>query len=207
MHTLTIGHTPNPPAISEHSTFGGAHRALLRHAITGDYYLRPTQTTTAHTCYELLSLADLNDPAPARHPRVSGTAVIEQHTAPPLPVPAPYFTACEAHRWLDDHTLAIASPADPGDILAAARAEARGTQTVGTTLPHAAQLAGIDSLDMPTPHLIEAVRHRATVATNSHHPAAVAAAVTDVLLPETTDQQVAALIWYYVLIAWGAHAS
>lgn len=208
MHTLTIGRDPNPPTVSEYTTFRAAHHALLRHAITGDYYLRPTQTTAAHTCYELLSLAELDDPTPARQPRVSGIAVIEQHTAVALPVPAPYFAACEARRWLDDHCPVKADPAHyPGGVLATARAEARGARSVGATLPEAARLAGLDSVARPALHLIETIRHRATVSAHSHHPAAIAAAVTDVLPPETTEHQAAALVWYYVLIAWGAHVS
>lgn len=77
MHRLTIDHRSRPARVSAHPSFADAHRALLRYVISADYYLHLVDEAAAHTRYELLRLADVDSPAPARHPQLAGSAVIE----------------------------------------------------------------------------------------------------------------------------------
>lgn len=214
MHQLTIDHGTQPGCVSDHADFTDAHQALLKYVVRADYYLRAVHTSDAHTSYELLRLADLDDPRPCREPRVAGVATIEVMSDNELPVAAPYFVACDAQTWLDDHAAKWlhGSSTDPGyhypmAVLTMARGEARFYLPAGVLLTEAAALAGVDNTVRPDQTLVEAVRHNAvrnTVALDD--PAAIADAVQALLPAETTKHQTAALIWYYALLRWGASA-
>jgi hypothetical protein len=103
VHQLTIDDDSTPVAVSDHSSFQDAHRALLRYVIGADYYLRTVDDTAARTRYQLLRLADPDDPRPARTPRITGTATIELLPETELPAPATHFATCDAHRWVAEH--------------------------------------------------------------------------------------------------------
>jgi hypothetical protein len=78
MHQLTIA-AAKTVTVTDHDGPDDARAALLNYAVTGDYYLRPVQTTAAHTSYELLRLDDEVEPGHYRHePRIAGTANIEE---------------------------------------------------------------------------------------------------------------------------------
>lgn len=215
MHQLTIDHNRQSVSISGHPNFHDAHRALLQYVVGADYYLRPVQTTCDHTSYELLRLAEDNDHAAARDPQVTGVAVIAELTDTQLPVSSPYFAACEAQRWISDHAdkWLIGCPGDPGyhypmAVLTMAHGEAHYHLRAGTLLPEAARLAGADDIAQPDQATVEALRHNAiSNDAGTHSPAAVAAAVQLLLPAGVSDQQTAALIWYYALILWGVNAS
>lgn len=214
MHQLTIDHDTQPGCVSDHADFTDAHQALLKYVVRADYYLRPVQTTDAHTSYELLRLADLDDPRPCREPQVAGVATIEAISGNELHVAAPYFVACDAQTWINDHAAKWlhGSSTDPGfhypmAVLTMAHGEARFYLRAGTLLIEAAALAGVANTVRPDQHLVEALRHNAvrnTVALNN--PAAIADAVRALLPVETTTHQTAALIWYYALLLWGVSA-
>ncbi|WP_018604289.1 hypothetical protein [Mycobacterium sp. 155] len=89
MHQLTIDAAAT--TITRHRDFTAAQRALIAYAVAADYYLRPLQTTTTNSTYELLEIADPHDDADdftRRRPRVTGTATIEAVRAE-LPVSTP----------------------------------------------------------------------------------------------------------------------
>lgn len=214
MHQLTIDHDTQPGCVSDHADFTDAHQALLKYVVRADYYLRPVQTTDSHTSYELLRLADLDDPRPSREPQVAGVATIEVISESELHVAAPYFVACDAQTWINDHAAKWlhGSSTDPGfhypmAVLTMARGEARFYLRAGVLLSEAAALAGVANTVRPDQALVEALRHNAvrnTVALNN--PAAIADAVQALLSVETTTHQTAALIWYYALLLWGVSA-
>jgi hypothetical protein len=214
VHQLTINHDNQSVSITGHADFGDAHRALLKYVVGADYYLRTVQNTAAHTSYELLRLADLDDPAPARGPRITGIATIEELPDTELPVPAPYFAAGDAQRWIADHAgkWLHGSATDPGDrypmaVLTMARGEARCHLRAGTLLPEAARLAGADDLAHPDQAALEALRHNATSSdSNPDNPAAIAEEARHLLPAGTGEHQTAALVWYYALIRWGVTA-
>ena len=83
MHQLSIDHDTKSVSISDHPDFDDAHHALMQYVIGADYYLRPVQNAPTHTSYELLRLADDDDPARVRHPRITGIAVISELTPTP----------------------------------------------------------------------------------------------------------------------------
>jgi hypothetical protein len=89
VHQLTIDDDSTPVAVSDHSSFQDARRALLRYVIGADYYLRTVDDTAARTRYQLLRLADPDDPRPARTPRITGTATIELLPRRNYPHPQP----------------------------------------------------------------------------------------------------------------------
>ena len=210
MHQLTIDHNRKSVSVSDHPDFGDAHRALLQYVVGADYYLRPMQNTAAHTSYELLRRADIDDPAVGRHPTVTGVAVIEEHIGHQLPVSAPYFAACEAQRWISDHAdkWLHGSTADPGyhypmAVLTMAHGEAHHHLRAGTVLREAARLADVADIAAPDQAAVEALRDNAiSTDSDTHNPAAVATAVQQMLPAGVTDQQTAALVWYYALILW-----
>ena len=78
MHQLTIDDDRTPVAVSGHPSCRDAHRALLRYVIGADRYLHTVDDTAEYTRSQLLRLADPDDPQPARAPRITGTATIEQ---------------------------------------------------------------------------------------------------------------------------------
>jgi hypothetical protein len=212
VHQLTIDHHNEPVAITDHPDFDAAHRALLKYVVGADYYLRPVQTTAAHTRYQLLRLADLDDPTPTRHPRIAGSATITQLSDAELPVSAHYFAACHAQRWIADHagTWLHGSDTDPGyryptAVLTMAHGEARCHLRAGTLLPEAAPLAGVQGCASPDRAALEALRRNAiSSASNPDEPATIAHVAQQLLPAGTGDHQRAALIWYYTLIRWGA---
>jgi hypothetical protein len=215
MHQLTIDHNAKSVSISEHPDFGDAHGALMTYVIGADYYLRQLPSPELTTSYELVQLADDDDPTHLRRPRVTGRAVITKlsHTAPP--VSSPYYTACDAQRWIDDHkaTWLHGSDTDPGHrypmtVLTMASGEAHYTVRAGVLLPEAARLADIEDSPAAEQSTLEALRHNAIGnADRTHTPAELAAAVQQMLPAGVTEQQTAALIWYYALILWGATTS
>ena len=91
MHQLTldVGHGVTFTSHPDHAT---AHRQLMRHVITADYYLHTVATGPAHSSYDLLALAEGR-----RQPRRAGRATIDEVAAdrvrpegvPPQPGPAP----------------------------------------------------------------------------------------------------------------------
>ena len=214
MHQLTIDHDSQRGSISDHPDFTDAHQALLKYVVRADYYLRPVQNTAAHTSYELLRLADLDDPWPSREPQIAGVATIEvvSHNEPQ--VASPYFAACGAQTWISDHASKwlYGASTDPGHnypmaVLTMARGEARFYLRAGTLLSEAAALAGVDNPTRPDQATVEALRHNAV--RNSSvldNPASIAAAVQQLLPAATTKHQTAVLIWYYALLLWGVSA-
>jgi hypothetical protein len=212
MHQLTIDHNAKSVSISDHPDFTDAHRALMSYVIGADYYLRQLPSADPHTSYELVQLADDDDPAHLRRPRITGRAVIAELSHTATPVSSPYYTACDAQRWINDHnaTWLHGSDTDPGHrypmtLLTMARAEAHYTLRAGVLLPEAARLAGVEDSPVPAQTTIEALRHNAiSNAERAHTAAEVAVAVQQMLPAAVTDQQTAALIWYYALILWGA---
>lgn len=214
MHQLTIDHDTQPGCVSDHDDFTTAHQALLKYVVKADYYLRPVHTTDAHTSYELLRLADLDDPRPCREPQAAGVATIEVISDSERHVAAPYFVACDAQTWVNDHAAIwlYGSSTDPGyhypmAVLTMARGEARFYLRAGVLLSEAAELAGVDNTIRPDQTIVEAVRRNAvrnTVALDN--PAAIADAVQALIPAQTTKHQTAALIWYYTLLLWGVSA-
>ena len=212
MHQLTIDHDSQSVAISGHPSFNEAHRALLQYVVKADYYLRAVHTSPERASFELLCLADPDDPAPSRRPHVTGMAVIEELANTGLPAPSPYFAACDAQRWLADHACkwVHGSTSDPGDrhpmsVLTLAHGEASGLLPTGTLLPEAAHLAGAPDAAPADPQTLEALRHNAiSGCARTDTPAAVAAAAQQSLPAGVGADQIAVLVWYYTLIAWGA---
>lgn len=209
MHQLTIDHDTQPDIVSGHADFTDAHQALLKYVVRADYYLRPVQNTAAHTSYELLRLADLDDPRPYREPQVAGVATIEVVSDNELHLAAPYFVACDAQTWINDHAnkRSYGSSTDPGDhyrmsVLTVARGEARFCLHAGALLNEAASLAAVNTV-RPDQTTVETLRHNAV-----HNggglgsPAAIAGAVQQLLPVGTTKDQTAVLIWYYTLLLW-----
>jgi hypothetical protein len=215
MHQLTIDRSAKSVSTSEHPDFSDAHRALMTYIIGADYYLRQVPNTDPDTSYELVQLADDDDPAHLRRPRITGRAVIAKLSHTAIPVSSPYYTACDAQRWISDHkaTWLYGSDTDPGHrypmtMLTMASAEAHYTLRAGVLLPEAARLAGVDDSPAPEQSTVEALRHNAIGnADRTHTPAELAAAVQQMLPAAVTDQQTAALVWYYALIQWGATTS
>jgi hypothetical protein len=214
MHQLTIDHHDESVAVTYHPDFDDAYRALVKYVVGADYYLRPVKGTAAHTRYQLLRLADLDDPTPTRHPRITGSATITQLRDAELRVSAPYFAARDAQRRIADHagTWLHGSDNDPGyrypmTVLAMAHGEARCHLRAGTLFPEAARLAGVEDSDSPGQAALEALRHNAISSTsNPDDPATIANAVAQLLPAGTGDHQSAALVWYYALIRWGVNA-
>lgn len=214
MHQLTIDHDTQSGSVSDHPDFTDAHQALLKYVVGADYYLRPVQNTTARTSYELLRLADLDDPRPCREPQGAGVATIEVISDNELQVAAPYFVACDAQTWINDHAnkWLYGSSTDPGyhypmSVLTMARGEAQFCLRAGALLNEAASLAGADSTVRPDQTTVETLRHNAVHNSGVlDSPAAIAAAVQQLLPAGTTKDQTAALIWYYTLLLWGVSA-
>lgn len=209
MHTLTID--TGTITVTDHDDPDAARQALNDFLVRGDYYLRPLQTTTAHIRFELLVLQDDYTPGRTpREPQVAGTATIEQQDSGSRPVDAPYFTACEAQRWISDaqHTWQRRDRDNPypAAVLTLARGAAHGHIGSDSLLNESAQLAGGEDDTRPDAQALEALRHNAISAPGaSPTPAAIAAAVQHHLRPGSSDGAVATLVWYYTLIAWGAH--
>ena len=72
MHQLTIDHNAKSVTISDHPDFTDAHRALMIYVIGADYYLRQLPSADPHTSYELVQLADADDPATFASPASPG---------------------------------------------------------------------------------------------------------------------------------------
>jgi hypothetical protein len=215
MHQLTIDHHNKSVTITDHRNYDDARRALLKYVVGADYYLRAVQRTAAHTSYQLLRLADLDDPQPPRRPRITGTATIRELPDTELPLSARYFAACDAQRWIADHAVnwRHGSATDPGDhypmtVLTMAHGEARRLLRAGALLPEAAHLAGAEDLARADQAALEALRHHAIASrSDPDDPATIAHAVTQLLPAGTDDHQSAALVWYYALIRWGVNAA
>jgi hypothetical protein len=214
VHQLTIEDDNKSVATTDYPNFDDAHRALLKYVVRADYYLRPVQTTAAHTSYELLRLADLDDPTPTRHPRITGSATIKELPDTELPLSVSCFAACDVQHWIADHagTWLHGSATDPGyrypmAVLTMAHGEARYLLRAGTLLPEAARLAGVEDSACPDQPALEALRHKVISSdTNPDNPSAIADAVQQLLPAGTGDHQSAALVWYYALIRWGVSA-
>jgi hypothetical protein len=215
MHQLSIDHNAKSVSISEHSDFNDAHRALMTYVVGADYYLRQLGSTDPQISYELVQLAGDDDPAHLRRPRITGRATIEEITRTALPVASPYYTACDAQRWISEHdcTWRHGSEGDPGHrypmtLLTMAHAEAHYTLRAGAVLPEAARLAGVEDSPAAEQPTVEALRHSAVGNAGRHRtPAELAVAVQQLLPAGTDDHQTAALVWYYALILWGASAT
>jgi hypothetical protein len=194
--------------VTDHPDRDDAHRQLLRRAVHGDYYLRTVQTTPAHTTYELLRLAEGR-----RRPRSAGHAIIEHVDADGLlPVDPPERAADAARLWIAHHQLKWAHGADtdpgygyPTAILSAARAEARCWFHAGLLLPEAARLAHVDAIPRPAQQRLEALRRNATAAP-AHRDERLAGVVAAQLGTPSSAPTLAALIWWYALLSWGATA-
>jgi hypothetical protein len=78
VHQLTIHHVTAPVTITVYVGFDEAHRALLTYAIGADYYLWASACADCHTHYQLLRLAEPDDPQRPRRPHIIGTATIEE---------------------------------------------------------------------------------------------------------------------------------
>jgi hypothetical protein len=207
MYQLTVD-AAEAVTVTDHPDRDAAHGHLLRHAVRGDYYLRTVQTGPAHSTYQLLALTEGR-----RGPRSAGHAVIEDlSTDEALPVDSPDQAAAAATRWITHHqpTWRHGCDTDPGTgyplaILTAARAEARYWFAAGTLLPEAALLAAAGSIPRPSQQRLETLRHHANAhAGTDENPAAV---VTGHVESATASTTVAALIWWYALLSWGASAT
>jgi len=71
--TLVVGHGVT---VSSHPDYATAHRHLMRHVVTADYYLHAVGTGPARSTYELLTLAE-----DRRRPHRAGRATIEELAA------------------------------------------------------------------------------------------------------------------------------
>lgn len=206
MHQLTIDRPGQDACVTDHDDFQDAHRALIAYVVGADYYLHALDNTTAATSYEMLIVPDNHD-----DPTITGVATIEQRTADELPVPAPYFVACEARRWIGDHQVDwdFGDPRRyPVAVLSMAQGEARYTLRAGALITEAASLAGACESAMPTLRTLESVRRNAIEnIADVTSPAQIATAVQELLPAGATPQQAAALTWYYALIQWGVNAS
>jgi hypothetical protein len=181
----------------------------MRHVVAGDYHLRTIQTAAAHTTYELLAVSD-----DRRRPRSAGHAVIEELTDErALPVDTPELAAAAAALWIAHHRLKWdrGCDTDPGAgyplaILTAARAEARYWFDAGLLLPETARLADVTPIPRPSQRLLEALRHTATTQP-THRAHDLADIVGAQLEIPTAAATLAALIWWYALLSWGATAT
>lgn len=213
MHQLTIDHTNATVTATDHGNFDDAHRALLKYVVRADYYLRPVQNTVAHTSYQLLHLIDADNSTPQRDPFITTTATITKLPDTGTPIASPYFAACDTQRWIGDHAAIWlhGSASDPGyhypmAVLTMAHGDGHHLLHPGTLLPEAAHLASIDDLTSPAQKVIPALRHKAIHGdTHADQPSTIADAVQQLLSADTSDPQTA-LIWYYPLLRWGAHA-
>lgn len=211
MYQLTIDHGVQPSRVSDHTDFGDARQALLTYVVRSDYYLRPIENDAEHTSYELLQLADLDDPAPSRQPVVAAVATIERIET--LAATA-YSVSCPALRWIAEHAVtwtagahAESDRAHPIAILAAARGEAHFHLPAGTLFRQAAAFAGIEDGEKPDQIIVEALRHAAVhTGTAERCPTGLATAVTQLLPAHTSRHHLAAHIWYYALLQWGVDA-
>jgi hypothetical protein len=207
VYQLTVD-TADTVTVTDHPDRDDAHGRLMRRAVAGDYYLRTVQTLPAHTTYELLHLAEGH-----RRPRSAGHAIIERIDADgPLPVDSSERAADAARRWIAHHDLkwAHGTDDDPGDgypaaILGAARAEARGWFHAGLLLPEAARLALVDPIPRLSRQRLEALRHTA-IDGPAHRNPRLAAVVAAQLDTPASASMLAALIWWYALLSWGAGA-
>jgi len=208
MHQLTIDDNARITTVTDHADFGDAHHALLQYVIGADYYLHAVHNETAHTTYELITQGTPTDP---RAPQVAGRAVIEHRATAELPVPAPYFVAAEARRWITDHQVDwdFGDPRTyPVAVLNLAHAEAHRALRAGSLITEAASLAGATDAAIPNIATLEMVRCNAIENTTTVvTPAQIADTVQQLLPAGATAQQAAALVWYYALIQWGANAS
>lgn len=212
MHELTIA-TADTTNTVPYNDFDEAFNALMVHVIAQDLYLHakwPTPRTT--TAFKLVSLDEL-----AGKTHIIGTATIALSAG--KTVVAPYYSAVAAQRWISENTTTweTGCDTDPGSrypraVLTAARAEARGWFAAGMIYPEAASLSDAGATDVPRPtqHVFERLRDSATRAGRNATIttlAELADAVVEQLHPYVTDEQTAALIWYYALIHWGVTAS
>jgi hypothetical protein len=218
MYQLSIDHRGRSVTISDHPSRDHAHRSLLDYVIGADYYLRPLATAGAEaTRYELLQLAEAD--TTAHRPTSAGHATIA-----PMPAegtsagdaPSPYRAAAEAQRWIAHHqvTWDHGSDTDPGTryplaVLTAAQAEGRCWFSAGALWREAVHLSGVDPVDQPDQHLLEALRRNVLAAEPGACPtAAELAAAVQTALPESiTAAHTCALIWWYALLNWGKNAS
>lgn len=211
MHELTIA-TDDTTNTAPYNDFDEAFSALMTHIKAQDLYLHakwPTPRTT--TAFKLVSLDEV-----AGKSRIVGTATIAPSSG--KTVVAPYYSATAAQRWISENTTTWETGCDtdpgaryPRAVLTAARAEARGWFAAGIIYPEAASLSDAGNADVPRPmhHIFERLRDSATRAGRNATittPAELAAAVAEQLHPHITDEQTAALIWYYALILWGVTA-
>lgn len=207
MYQLTVD-AADTVDVTDHPDRDDAHGQLMRRAVTGDYYLRTVQTTPVHATYELLHLAEGH-----RRPRSAGHAIIERiDSAGLLAVDPPERAAAAARLWIAHHQIGWThgSDADPGDgfpaaILGAARAEAREWFDAGLLLSEAARLAGVGPIPRPGQQRLEALRHTAINAP-AHRDDRLADVVAAQLRGPTSAASLAALIWWYALLSWGATA-
>ena len=72
MYQLTVDES-DTVAVTELPNRAAAHGRLMRHVVTGDYYLQILQVSRVHTTYELRRLA-----ADRLRPHIVGHAVIER---------------------------------------------------------------------------------------------------------------------------------
>ncbi|MCP9276940.1 hypothetical protein [Mycolicibacterium arenosum] len=206
MYRLTVD-AADAVAVTEHPDRDAAHGRLMRHVVTGDYYLRTVRTGPAHSTYEMLHLADHR-----RRPRSAGHAVIEHVDPERRPPIDPHVVADAACDWIARHERAWRHGHDtdsrggyPGAVLTTARAEARTWFPAGAALPEAARLADAETAS-PLPQVrLEELRRRAVTAA-APLDARLADTVIAQLDPAAPASTTAALIWWYSLITWGATA-
>jgi hypothetical protein len=206
MYQLTV-EDGDDIAVTDHPDRDAAHGQLMRHVVRGDYYLRTVHTGPAHSTYELLALTD-----DRRRPHSAGHAVIEEHADErALPVDPPERAAGArliSHQepsW-EHGSDTVTDAGYPLAILTAARAEARCWFAGDTLLPEAARLAGAVSIPRPIQQRLDALRQYATTQP-TRRAEDLAAGVTGPLEIPAAASTVAALIWWYALLSWGAIAT
>lgn len=148
MHQLTIDDSTSV-AVSGHSSFQAAHRALLRYVIGADRYLHIVDDTAERTRYQLLRLADPDDPRPARVPRITGTATIEQLTDTAPSGTRADFAARDAREALPRHAISGQPPDGPAATVAAVArplpADTSGQQSAALICHHRLPCWGANS--------------------------------------------------------------
>ena len=86
MHQLSIDHDAKSVSISEHSDFDDAHRALMTYVDRSGLLPAARAEPIHQSATNCVRLADDDDPAHLRRPRITGSGHLEEITGRRLPV-------------------------------------------------------------------------------------------------------------------------